>query len=266
MSKGVLAFSAALVLLVSLQVANSAPTNALSGNYCSPNPKNYFSNICFFAGSGPSWSGVYAEWPSVALNITQAKANAGYWIAQVMWFSNEADGTWLELGDSAGTSKMVDQNTGLPLPNLWERWWYWVDGVGMYAEWGIQQAPSDGVNRAWGIQWEPTYGDWRGYIAGSQKFTKVWRDPNTMSYVSPALGIEIFNGVDEASGNPYPLDSGMNSGLFTATRLLVRDLAGGWYNWPSQNVAVDSPCGSAPTCLQGWQPAANQFNDAKPAQ
>ncbi len=52
----------------------------------------------------------------------------------------------------------------------------------------------------------------------------------------------------------------------TVTELKVRDLSGNWPYWPQRIVAVDSPCGTAPTCLQGWLPGANAFTDAKPAQ
>lgn len=218
---------------------------------------NYFSVICDLKAAG-GLTGIYAEWPSTTLNISQVSATAGYWIQQSNWL-HAGDGTWLEFGDTAGTGNMMFNS------NAWERHWFWVDGShGMagYAEWDIQLAPSDGLNRAWGMQWETDH--WTMYIGGVPKvIVNQWRSPSTFSAPRFTQGMEIFNG--QAAGHARPLDSGMNSAVFLAQRHQFRDASSAWFFLNAVYLQVDSPCGTAPTCLQGWIVPGQGFNNAKPA-
>jgi len=73
----------------------------------------------------------------------------------------------------------------------------------------------------------------------------------------------IYNGVRN-------LDSSKNSGNFLLGNLLIKDASGSWGSWVGANTQVDNPCGTAPTCLQGWwsqtPPPYTNRNIGKPAQ
>jgi hypothetical protein len=66
-------------------------------------------------------------------------------------------------------------------------------------------------------------------------------------------GLEVGGGV---------LDGNRNSGLFTNQSQQWRDLNNLWHVWDARWEQLDSPCGTAPTCLQGWW--TGLWNNAKP--
>jgi hypothetical protein len=250
-----------MVLILTLSVGGNHAA-ALSGNCANTN--NYFSSICYFFG-GYQASGAYVEWPSATLNITQASANSREWIAEHLIFRNRASDavntTFLEIGDTAGGGSILGH------AGEWARMWYWVDqsrpGAQFYSENFIAYSPSDGLNRSYGVQWESAQNAWVMYIAGTPKVSvTTWVAASTIDG-------KFFTGME--IGSPS-LSANKNSGLLTNTRQQWRDTANTWHLLDEAGLwtQVDMPCGSAPTCLQGYPQRGapgwwtGTWNNAKP--
>lgn len=253
-------------LIVGITQITAVPAAALAGP-CSANRSLYFSVICQTSGHAEA---LYAEWPSVPLNITQASANSGQWISEAMWvYHSWVDGQtqyapWLELGDTAGGGA----GTGgiLGHQNEWARMWYWVDGTqgaccGV-TSYFIAYAPNDSVSRAWGIQYDTALGSWGLYIGGVKYVTVTYfPNPNTMTNMRLFQGMEVNNG---GTIPPPALNASKNSGLFTVRNMNYRDCCT-WLPLISPTIQVDAPCGTSPTCLQGWWTSyPRDWNNAKP--
>lgn len=256
----------ALTLALSVSTVLAQPAFALNGPCygTSPTPApHYYSYVCYQSAS--KWSGIYAQWASVPLNITQADATAGQFISEVIWLYQLAPSpSWLEVGDTAGGSGIQGH------PNEWARMWYWTDGaLGPNYEidnfWAY--SPSDSSSHSYGIQFDFPTNLWQICKDGVCPFTRGWGNPNTFTSTKAFTGMEINRG-DPNTGALQPLDSSMNSGNFVASSMLLRNPDTSWVNWPSATTQVDNPCGSAPSCLQGYwgvtPPPYTNFNNGKP--
>jgi hypothetical protein len=194
----------------------------------------------------------------VPLNITRDGANAGAWIQEALWFydtSNQAFGInhWLEMGDSAGTSQMYKPD-GTPYFDMWERWWFWVDGTDFpnrYVEHAIEQSPNDATrNFTYIIQWDPADVRWELYICEgpcSLKAFIAWIQPTDMSSQHVGSGMEV---------NTYVLNTNSNSDVFQMTGMQTRENNFQWHAWPGANWQIDAGCGNNPPyplgyCLNG---------------
>jgi hypothetical protein len=251
--------SIAALVIAGLLAVPGGSAHADVGN-CSNNANNKVSWVCHYRDT--QFSGAYVEWQSTSLNITQATANAGEFISEMLIlrdrYYDPPNSTFLEVGDTAGGGNIIGH------VGEWARMWYWVNAttVGGYTEHFIQYAPGggtgDGLNRSWGMQWESADNAWVIYIAGSRKVTVTsWKQPIQTAGMKMLTGLEIYNGL-------RPLDATKNSGLFANKAHAWRDLNNAWWGWDLRWEQVDSSCGTAPTCLQGWW--TNQWNNAKPAQ
>lgn len=240
-------------LILALVLSGETRVAAGTGNCAAAS--NFFSSACYYKDT--QFSGAYVEFPSVALNIAQAAANNGEWIGENLILRDRQSSpfltTFLEVGDSGGGG-FIPGHTG-----EWSRMWYWVDGSsGGYSENFIQYSPADAANRSYGMQWESSQTAWVIYIAGSAKATvTTWRNPTTTADMRQFTGMEINNG-------GRALDASKNSPLFGNKNQQWRDLTNIWHGWDLVWTQVDSPCGTAPTCLQGWW--SGVWNNAKPAQ
>jgi hypothetical protein len=137
-----------VMLALILVVAGAGPAEAVVGT-CSSNTQTYISWICYFKDT--QFSGAYAEWPSVALNISSSSAASKHFIAEILLLRDRqslpgAQSTYLEVGDTAGGGNIVGH------AGEWGRMWYWVDATQGYSENFIEYAPNggtgDGVNRS----------------------------------------------------------------------------------------------------------------------
>jgi hypothetical protein len=223
---------------------------------CSNVTVRKFSEICY--SSSTTWQGLYAVWPSVPLNITaQAAANSEY-IAEVLWLlegNGTGSQTYLEVGDTAGGGAIGNHR------NEWARMWYWVDGSsGSNVQNFIQYSPADSAPRGYEIAWDGV--KWLVCADTCPIVVYTWKNPSTFRpTVWVSGGMEINNG-------GRPLDSSKNSGNFLMQSLLLKYPDGSWAGFPSASTQVDSPCGVAPGCLQGWwnqtPPPYDNFNNGKP--
>ncbi len=258
MKQAMLAFSLASAVIIG-SVGNARPAAAQVGS-CSSATSNFVSVICDI--STAKWEGVYAEWPSVALNISSVYASAGNFISEATWIYNHdvtagTGGPWLEIGDTAGGGRIVFHE------NEWARMWYWVDGTGLTAiDHFYNYSPSDGVVRSYGIQWDSAVNAWDICFNGTCQYTVTWTNPSTFPSTTVEVGLEVVTGTT--------LDANTNSGNFVVTNNKVRDPNGSWDVYPQINAPqVDSPCGFAPGCLQGYWgssvPPYTNWNNGKPA-
>jgi hypothetical protein len=171
--------------------------------------------------------------------------------------------SFLEVGDTAGGGNIIGH------VGEWARIWYWAGDANpsrAYTENFIQYAPGggqgDGLLRGWGMQWETSspcaQNAWVIYVGGNCKaIISGWNPPTNTADMKMFTGLEVGK-----AGRP--LDANENSGLFDNQQQEWRDLVNGWHTWDLLWTQVDSPCGSAPTCLQGWWTGI--WNNAKPAQ
>lgn len=254
------------ILLVSVlfvaAMLGGRPIAALAGP-CTDVTTRYFSMICQYTNL--QYQGTYAEWPSVPLNISAAAAANGEYIAQVLWIYENFGGvgplTSLEVGDTAGGGRLGGHL------NQWARMWYWVDGSAGSP--GIQNfiaySPSDSVNRSYEIAWDAPNNRWLVCAGGTCQISVTsWKDPNTFrSQIVLQDGMEIANG-------GRALDASKNSGNFLLSNLQIKGTTGLWGGWNTAGEQVDSFCGIAPTCLQGWwsapPPPFTNRNIGKPSQ
>src|SRR4029079_14695032 len=106
-------------------LAGGRGADALSGGVCATAAVRYFTVVCH--NSNTAWSGLYAKWLSVPLNIAQSTANAGRFVAQAIWlndhWSSDANFSFLEIGDTAGGGAIPGH------VNEWARMTYWVRGT-----------------------------------------------------------------------------------------------------------------------------------------
>ncbi len=251
------------VLLVASVCALSAEPIAAGTGSCASNNFNYFSSACYYKDT--QFSGAYTEWTSVSMNITQTAANNGEWIAEHLIMRDRQSGgtasTFLEVGDTAGGAGIPGHN------NEWARMWYWVDGSSGYSENFIQYAPGggngDNITRGWGMQWETSpsacaQNAWVIYVGGSCKaVVTTWKNPTNTADFKQFTGMEIYNG-------GRTLDASKNSGLYDNKNQQWRDLNNAWHTWDLVWTQNDAPCGTAPTCLQGWWNGI--WNNGKPSQ
>lgn len=243
------------ILASLLLLATGGSAVGMTGD-CANNNSNWFSSVCYYKDT--QFSGAYVEWASVALNITQTAATNYEFIAEHLILRDRyltpATSTFLEVGDTAGGNSIILHT------HEWNRMWYWVDGTGVYSENFIQYAPGggagDGLNRGWGIQWESANNAWVIYVGGApQVYIGSWKSP------SNTAGLKMFTGLEISNGG-RALDASKNSGLFQNQLQQWRDLASGWHLWDLRWEQNDQPCGTAPTCLQGWW--STLWNNAKP--
>jgi hypothetical protein len=241
-----------MMALLATAVIRAGSASADSGN-CASNMNNKFSSVCYYKDA--QFSGAYAEWQSTTLNISQSAANAGGFIAEHLIvrdrYSDPIHSSFLEVGDTAGGGNIPGH------VNEWARMLYWIDASVVYTEHFIQYAPNDGLNRGWKVEWDSAQADWVISIAGTPKaVVTTWKQP------SDTAGLKILTGLEVLSGG-QPLDASKNSGLFANKAQAWRDLNNTWWGWDIVWQQVDSPCGSPPTCLQGWWTGI--WNNAKPA-
>jgi hypothetical protein len=244
----------ALALATTSLILYARPAASLSGA-CSGNSLIYVSMFCYVSSN--RWSGVFAKWPSVALNVSQSWAQQGHFISEATWLYNQ-NSQWLEIGDTAGGSNIVGH------VNEWARMWYWVDGTGPEIDNFYNYSVLDYVTRSYGVQWNAPNASWDVCFNGSCQFSVyTWSDPATFTATDAVAGLEVG-----AGGSP--LDANSNSENFLVTENLLRDPNGNWVAYPSALKQVDLPCGTAPTCLQGfWSstpPPYTNWNNGKPSQ
>lgn len=258
-------YLARLPLIFALVIALipvSADRAAAGSGSCASNPYNYFSSACYYKDT--QYSGAYVARSSVALNITQTAASSGEYISEHLILRDRQSApagttSFLEVGDTAGGGQVIGH------VHEWARMWYWAGDANpsrTYTENFIQYAPNDSVLRGWGMQWETSSpcatNAWVIYIAGSCKAViSSWNQPTNTADMKMFTGLEVGKG-------GAPLDASENSGLFDNQQQQWRDLTNTWHTWDLLWTQVDSPCGTAPTCLQGWWTGI--WNNAKPAQ
>jgi hypothetical protein len=241
--------------------ASARPAAALAGS-CAGSSGNYISIVCDI--SSAKWTGVYAQWPSVPLNISQSWATQGRFIAEVTWLYNADTRTcsvcpWLEIGDTAGGGNIPGHI------NEWARMWYWVDGsTGSEIDHFYAYSASDSVVRAYGVQWNSVAGSWDICFHDACQFAGVaFGNPATFGTTTAAVGLEL-------GSFGLGIDSNTNSGNFIVTNNKVRDPNGSWAIYPQAVPQVDAACGVAPSCLQGFWgtpvPPYTNWNNGKPVQ
>jgi len=263
LTRGIGALAVFAVSFVAGLLGGGQHAVALVGS-CDTASRRYFSNICH--NSNSQWSGIYASWPSVPLNLTSQAASAGHFISEVIWlndhWSSDPSFSFVEIGDTTGGGAIPGHT------NEWARMWYWGHGTttSTFASFWAY-SPSDSSQHAYGFQYNATWNGWDLCIDQVCPIGYGWQNPNTFFDTRAVFGMELNNG--SSGGVPFALDASANSGNFLASQIQVRSLSQVWTGLPSALMQVDRPCGTAPTCLQGWwqnaTPPYDNFNNGKPA-
>jgi hypothetical protein len=230
-----------------LQLAQN--TTPAPGN-CFSNRNNFFSIACVTGASG--YRGVRAAHQGAALNTSQDASNGGSYVSEAIWFYDNWSGAapWLEVGDTAGGGQIQGHE------NAWERWWYWVDGRGTYAEFPIAPANRNPALRYHFIIQREDNGTWSILICDAAD--NCGNVVPNLSWATTNTDQRLVVGMED---NGLTLNNNTNTGspieTFEHDTMSLKLSNGLWASWPHVNTPtqIDAGCGFSfnppPFCLNG---------------